>query len=293
LPADADTDGPQTGEQGPIAPHPAQAVYAELGLPDGVPTLARLNHAARARNLCLPDGRPLVFVAPARPLAAIDYERRVAERGEIATREGNAHDAWNARVWLAFPRSKAALNAIHLASGATASPNARSPRRDAATLFDECGTIAASVDAVFIDRWRRHRWREAFGASADATAASLAVALTGHGLLARLGRPYPGLTAKALVVAVSPAGLPTGLAARVVALDAAAAARLADARRGLVPADLLPLPLAALATWDARQLGDRRFDDLSVFRPLAGVGRGQSTGGNSRPSPGHANVMGR
>ena len=96
---------------------------------------------------------------------------------------------------------------------------------------------------------------------------ALAVVVVGHGLLARLARPFPWLTAKALLLALDPATLPEGAAARRQALDAAAAARLADRERGLAPADLLPLPLAALAEWDPAQQGDRRFDDRSVFRP--------------------------
>ena len=38
---------------------------------------------------------------------AIEYESRIAETGEIATRENNWHDLFNALVWLSFPAPRA------------------------------------------------------------------------------------------------------------------------------------------------------------------------------------------
>lgn len=247
--------------------HPALAIYADLGPGDRVPSVAAWNDVADAVGLAGPGGQPLRFVAQAGRCAAIDYERRIAEDGEIPLREGDAHDAWNARVWLAFPRTKAALNAVHVTAGLAAVPNARSPVRDAATLLDESGALVACVLPELLDQWRRREWWKAFGGPADALAVRLGAEIVGHGILARLQRPFPGLTAKALVVTVDPAALPAEPGARRRVLDAAAAARIADPVRGLAPADLLPLPLVALSAWAPGGVGDARFRDLSVFRP--------------------------
>ena len=92
--------------------------------------LESLNALARERALALPDGRPLVFVLPPAQRGALAYERAIAEEGEIATRPGNLHDALNALMWLLFPRTKAALNALHVAEHFAATPNVRSERRD-------------------------------------------------------------------------------------------------------------------------------------------------------------------
>ncbi len=267
MPAGADPAPPLRWGGGRGRGHPGQAAWGGRGLPDGILSLAEFNAAAAAARLAHLDGRRLSFVAALPSCPAIAYERRIAERGEIPLRAGDAHDAWNARAWLAFPRTKSALNAIHAAAGVAATANARGRERDAATLLDESGVIAACVDPTFVARWRARAWRAAFGIPAEALRQTLAVAVVGHGLLARLERPFPGLTAKALLLALDPATLPEGAAARRQALDAAAAARLADRGRGLAPADLLPLPLASVAEWDPAQRGDRRFDDRSVFRP--------------------------
>src|SRR5512134_2270502 len=64
------------------------------------------------------SGRPLAVVPQGRkPLVFADrYEARVYLRGELQVRRDNWHDCFNMLVWLAFPRSKAALNARHFAA---------------------------------------------------------------------------------------------------------------------------------------------------------------------------------
>ena len=85
------------------------------------PPVAALAALARSRGLALPDGRPLTF-APASggATAALDWERAIAATGCVRLREGSWHDAFNALAWLAFPRTKAALNAVHVAACAAA-----------------------------------------------------------------------------------------------------------------------------------------------------------------------------
>jgi hypothetical protein len=257
-----------------LTDHPARAAYADLAPQQTLPSVAAWNAAAAAADLAGPGGRPLRFVVQDRRGAAIDYERRIAGDGEVPLREGDLHDAWNARVWLGFPRTKAALTAVHVAAGRSAAPNARSPARDAATLLDESGALVACAAPELLAAWRRHAWREAFGGPADALARRLVAVIIGHGILARLDRPFPGLTAKALIVALDPAALPAEPALRRRALDIAAAARIADADLGFAPADLLPLPLIALPAWAPAGAGEARFADVSVFRPARRPGGG-------------------
>jgi hypothetical protein len=91
--------------------------------------------------------------------------------------------------------------------------------------------------------------------------------MIGHGALAKCVAPFRALTARALVIPLAAAELPGGPQALAAALDAAAAERLARAGAVFAPADLLPLPIAAIPGWDAEQLGSRLYDDASVFRP--------------------------
>ena len=73
------------------------------------------------------SGRPVRFVPP----AAADpyYEIHLFETGRVQTRPESRHDLFNALAWLAFPRTKARINAMHAAEipreGGTARPAAR------------------------------------------------------------------------------------------------------------------------------------------------------------------------
>jgi hypothetical protein len=269
--------------------------------PDGVPPLsvAALAALARSRGLALPDGRALTFapLAPGRTAdagAALDWESAIAATACVRLREGSWHDAFNATAWLAFPRTKAALNAVHVAAGvvaaggAVAAPvaasvaattaatgaNARTRARDAATLLDESGILVACADARIVGAWREHRWRDAFGDAAT-LGASLAAWVIGHGVLDKLRAPFPALTAKALVLPMAPSALPVEAEARRAIADRCAADWIAARGAAFAPADLVPLPLAALPglTWPPlagrppMSAEPRRFDDVAVFRP--------------------------
>ena len=270
MPSRAVTGHAPTPDYPPFATtHPAFAPLATTGGDGALPDLATLDRWAAERALALPDGTRLRFAAaPTQRQRALDYERGIAASGVVPTRERNLHDACNALAWLAYPRTKAALNAIHAGAAAAATPNARDRRRDAATLLDECGLIVACGDAALVAGWCAHAWRDVFWERRAAVAREFRVGALGHGLLAKLLRPFRAIAARALVLPLPAAVLPAEPVALAAALDAAAAAWL-DRRGGaLVPADLPPLPVAALPGWDTERLGERLFDDGRVFRPL-------------------------
>ena len=249
--------------------HPGLAPFAGWLAGGRRPDLASLNRFAREQRLALPDGVPLAFVAPRSRQSALDYEHAIADRGEIATRDGNLHDAFNALVWLRFPHAKAALNAVHTRAVDAPTPNARNRARDAATLLDESGLLLACADRSLELLLRAHAWRELFWMRRDEVAVAFRPLVLGHGLAVKLLAPYRALTAHALVLNVPPARpLPTspdGEAETAAMLDADAAAIIASP--GFGPDVLTPLPVAALPGWDAEHLDERLFDDLSVFRP--------------------------
>jgi Protein of unknown function (DUF3025) len=238
--------------------HPAFVPYAcwldTLGGLGDVPTIAALNRVAATSRLSLPNGKLLRFeTAPARRSGALAYERRIAEEGVIEFRVGHWHDFANALVWLGFPLTKAALNAVHLREGREATANARSRARDAATLLDEAGLIFACVDANLIALLHAWQWHELFWVKRDTVAQRVHPIVVGHGLLERLRAPYRALTAQALIVDVATSDV-----------DAAAASTIRAPSFG--PHRLTPLPLAALPGWDTEQIGEALFDDREVFR---------------------------
>lgn len=243
--------------------HPAFAPWRQW-LAGGMPTLAQLDGWARDEALTLGNGMPLRFVTGA-PASALDYERAIAQRGEIGLRPGNWHDVFNAMVWLALPRTKCALNARHVAKAAgTAAPHARTRTRDAATLLDESGLLLACADDTLIELLRRHAWRELFVDARARVEAAFVPMVVGHGLLDKLRAPFRGITAQVLIVPRETVR---------VALDAASIAGLDEMAAACIeaptwhPATLTPLPVAGLPGWDTEALGARLFDDGSVFRP--------------------------
>jgi len=263
-------DGSRAAAPGASA-HPAFAPYARWWVPRRgavPPAPVELDGWARAANLTLPDGQLVSFrPAPSATSPALAYERRIATTGEVATRPGNLHDACNALAWLAFPRTKAALNAIHAAAGVADTGNGRDRRRDAATLLDESGMIVACADAELHELWRTHQWRAAFWARRIAVAERMRAVVIGHGLLAKLVAPFRGITAKVLVLALDGAALPADPELAAAVLDNGAAAAIDAGRLTFAPEDLLALPVAALPGWDMEASGARLFDDTAVFRP--------------------------
>ena len=246
----------------PAAHHPAFAPYRRWWDGGALPDLAALNAAARERAIASTAGVAIRFVDE-RARGALAYERAVATRGTVAMRAGSPHDVFNALAWLAFPRTKAALNARHVAEGAGAGANGRSRARDAATLLDESGIVLACADDGLVALLRARAWRPLFVDRRDDVRRAMVPFVVGHGLLVKLLRPYRAATAHALIVRVD-GSIVADETAGAAAVDATAAAAVADA--ALTPAQLTPVPVAAFPGWDSEGLGEHLFDDRAVFR---------------------------
>lgn len=217
----------------------------------GAQTLEALNALAEAAGLRTESGRAVRFVAP----AADDpyYEVSVYETGRVATRGGNLHDWFNALAWLAFPRTKARINAMH-AAAIPREGGRRGRLRDLLTLLDEGGAIVACGDPELNAMLRRHEWRRLFWDNRGRVRDAMRVHVLGHAVLEKALAPWPGITCKAIFVA--PQGDPDALAA--------------DWLRAL-PAEATPRSLAALPVfgypgWLAEGESAAFYDDARFFR---------------------------
>ncbi|QNM96114.1 DUF3025 domain-containing protein [Chitinimonas koreensis] len=209
-------------------------------------------------------GRPVHFVA-ADGLPGEGYEARIGRCGEVATRPGNWHDAFNALCWLAWPRSKAALNALHLRELAAQAGPQRSRVRDCATLFDESGLVLAYCGDSPLAALRGHDWDELFLARRGDWGRRLAPLAFGHALLEKGLAPFVGIVARTMLVEVEPGWFDAAPGERLDRLDRAVAAAIAD---GLLaaPGALSPLPVLGIPGWWPRQ--DAAFyADRQHFRP--------------------------
>jgi hypothetical protein len=183
------------------------------------------------------------------------YEIGVYETGRVATRPGNRHDWFNALAWLAFPRTKARINAMH----AAALPRERGRRsrlRDLLTIFDEGGAVVACADPALVALLRAHDWKALFWENRARVLASMQVVVLGHAVLEMALDPWPGITCKALI-------LPSA-----DDLDTQVAAWLRDLPADATPRLLGAIPVFGYPGWMAQGDTAAFYDDARYFRPL-------------------------
>lgn len=246
-------------------------------LGDAAAGLPGLNRLAQERGLVTGNGVPLRFVPP--PADDLGYEERAWLSGAVATRTDNRHDFFNALIWLAFPRSKAALNRCHYAAlletrrqGGTA----RGSLRDALTQFDECGVLMVGTSAGLWDVLRAHRWREAFVGRREELLRSTRFLVFGHASHDLLAAPFVGLCGKALFIEVGAAWLDLPAREQLAELDARLAG-LFDSRE-FSPRDWQPLPLLGIPGATAENESAEYYDDARQFRPARTMRPGSSPG---------------
>lgn len=244
--------------------------YTEI-FANGPVSIAALNEWREAAEAFDAIRRP-AFIAQTPELLAdsLHYEQRIAA-GALATREGDAHDFFNALVWLRHPQLKWALNARQCTDIALMGTKTRSRGQYAMTHFDEAGAIVWIADDDVIACWDSHDWEGLFGRHRDAWGSRIAVTVFGHALLEHVAQRDLLPMGRCIVVRVDA----DEIAARsdghgVIATWAVNESRIATAIRngGLLtdPQQLRPLPLAGLPGWHAD--GDTSaFFDLPCFRP--------------------------
>lgn len=238
--------------------HPIyQPVRPWLDRLDGWPSNDTLNAFSEEAGVCTASGKPVRFVppSPADPY----YEVHVHESGCVATRPGNRHDLFNALAWLAFPRAKAALNALHAAE-IPREAGRRGRLRDMLTLFDEGGAIVVCADAELEAMIRGFRWKELFWECRSRVLRSLRFVVLGHAVLEKALRPWPGIACKAMFL--EPGG----------DLDAAAAAWLGAHAAGGAPHLLAPLPVFGYPGWLPGNDQAGFYADQRYFRPFKAYG---------------------
>ncbi|WP_179404847.1 DUF3025 domain-containing protein [Burkholderia guangdongensis] len=210
-------------------------------------------------------GRPLRFVPQAALPAGVAYETHIAETGGVPTRH-NLHDFFNALVWFAYPRIKAALNARQAAAidAAGGVGPVRGTLRDALTLFDENAALFVTSAPALADALRDFDWPALFVAARDGWGVRCEARLVGHALLEKLVAPYKACTAHAWIVDVPADYFDWPAARRAAHVDAHVAQALAA--RDLTSRDFAPLPVLGVPGWCAANAAPAFYDDPAVFR---------------------------
>jgi hypothetical protein len=215
-----------------------------------------LNQVAAAANVRNSNGQRITF-CEAEATTDEPYEIYIARTGCVPTRT-NLHDFFNALVFLHFPSAKAQLNRLQSASIARDGVRAaRGPIRDAATLIDENAVLVVTDRSDIVDALRGHDWPGLFQSRRSAWVGGVNVVAFGHALLQKLQRPYKGITAHALHIALAPSS-------SLHEIDRCMAAGL-DER--LTPNDLMPLPVLGIPGWWQQNENPDFYSDPVVFRP--------------------------
>jgi len=235
------------------------------------PDAGRLNALARELGAAprTTSGKPVRFAAP-RAHQDVSYELWAHASGEVATRPKNWHDLFNALAWIAFPRTKATLNARHAAQ-IPREHGRRGPLRDLLTIFDEGGAIVAYSDASLVELIRGFRWRELYWQRRASVLEALRFVVVGHAVLEQARRPWPGITCKALFVPVGREQLRLPPAQLAKHLDDCAAAWFGTASGELSPRALAPLPVFGYPGWFAGNEREAFYADTRFFRPFRRV----------------------
>ena len=233
--------------------HPIfDSVRAWLDRIGGSPSLDLLNSFSDERNLRNESGKPIRFVPP----SSSDpyYEVQLYETGRVQTRPDNKHDLFNALAWLAFPKTKARINAMHAAEiprERKLNGGRRGRLRDMLTIFDEGGAIVACSGEV-AELVRQARWSELFLERHQ----DLRIVVVGHAVLEQALVPHPGIACKVIFAFPSRD------------LDLQAAEWLANI--GMSPRDLPPLPVFGYPGWIEGSGRAEFYANERYFRPLPG-----------------------
>ena len=209
-----------------------------------------LNRLAEIRNLKTENGNAVRFAPPAAKDAY--YEVKVYRSGEVETRADNLHDFFNALAWLAFPRAKARLNALHAAE-IPREGGRRGRLRDLLTIFDEGGALVLCDQPDLRSLLQTMQWKELFWNQRERVRREMRIIVFGHAVLEQALKPWPGITCKAILV---PARAEP---------DAAVHAWLGALAPGASPRDLAPLPIFGFPGWAAQDA--TFYEDARYFRP--------------------------
>ena len=218
-------------------------------------TLDSLNRLSADRKLQTESGMPVRFVPPGAKDAY--YELKVFRTGEVETRPDNLHDFFNALAWLAFPRSKAKLNALHAAE-IPREGGRRGRLRDLLTIFDEGGAIVLCDQPDLLSPLRNMQWKALFWDQRERVRSEMRIVVFGHAVMEQALNPWPGITCKAI------------LAPAAAEPDAVVHAWLGALPPGSSPRDLAPLPIFGYPGWSAQD--EAFYDDARYFRPFRANG---------------------
>ena len=230
--------------------------------------------AERPEPILTQSGMPLKIAAQGRRPQCLEeqYASRIYLTGEIQTRAANWHDFFQLLTWLSFPKTKAAINAIHHHAAterfAGAADNGRrSPLENMLSLFDEGGAIVAYADAELPQMIRGFDWKNLFWQRRTGSLENMNCIIFGHALYEKALTPYIGMTANSVLLAVDPGFFLKAMDEKIKTIDEMLSIVFINDSYYRSPQALSPLPILGMPGWDARNAHESYYDNTGYFRP--------------------------
>lgn len=230
-----------------------------------------LNQQAFTASLQNHRGIALSFVNQTELPEGVAYEAFISSTGKIPTRD-NAHDFFNALVWLSFPNIKRELNAIQAKHIAQHGINhIRGGIRDAATVFDEnCALLVISDHSLgkqLARALQHHEWISLFIDQRIPFIEHTEVFIFGHALMEKLLNPYKSITAHTKIIMAPDHYFSQSKPDRIKWLDLEIAKQLSAEQPQLLDMSwFTPLPILGIPEWWPAQ-NFNFYADAQVFRP--------------------------
>ena len=223
-------------------------------------------------SITVQQGQPLRFVKQALGKQSFEsqYEPRCYLKGEVQMREANWHDLLNALVWLTFPKSKAAINALHYHALTNVVVNRTSSQRgvvrDVNTLLDESGVIVVCSDTELEKLLRSFQWQELFWQRREHVKSNMGFYIFGHGLYEKALSPYIGMTGQGVVLSVAQSFFAWTLPQQLAYIDDCLAKNLNEPSHYANTCDLAPVPLLGVPGWHQENENQLFYSNANYFR---------------------------
>jgi hypothetical protein len=201
------------------------------------------------------------------PHPEMGYEERIFKTGIISTREQNWHDLFNAFIWRLFPKTKTALNTLHMDELLQQPGKKRTPARDAITHFDESGFIFTYCHEASMQLLKNHHWQALFVENREQWWQTIGVYVFGHGMYEKAFTPFIGFTGKAYCLPVNKSFFSLPLAQQYLQLDKKLSFDFSHHKTLSNSRHLSPLPILGVPGWHPDNDKPEFYLNTNYFRP--------------------------
>ncbi len=219
------------------------------------------------RNTWLKEKSPFQLIADEDYDGALYYEAHIHRHRTIPTRH-NWHDFFGSLIWCLFPKTKALLNALHMEDIRAHGQKKRTPRRNALTLFDECGVVMVfdEKSCHLIEPLKNHAWQEVFVTERARFGNEILTFNFGHANYEMLTKPFIGLTGKVLCLQLDTNFFQLSLCEQYQYLDNVLSEKISNEHLLDNNKGFSPLPLLGVPGWYAENHNPDFYNNTDYFR---------------------------